>query len=85
MNGEYVVRSFLPNGVFLPCEQGLDFWHQLNLIVQSINRSRAATVLYDVRVFRYNSRVLQSTNRYDIYYWRDVCRDDLAARVDHYQ
>ena len=23
--GEYVVRSFLPNGVFLPCDQGLDF------------------------------------------------------------
>ena len=23
--GGYVVRSFLPNGVFLPCGQGLDF------------------------------------------------------------
>ena len=23
--GEYVVRSFLPNGVFLPCDDGLDF------------------------------------------------------------
>ena len=23
--GEYVVRSFLPNGIFLPCDQGLDF------------------------------------------------------------
>ena len=23
--GDYVVRSFLPNGVFLPCEHGLDF------------------------------------------------------------
>ena len=23
--GEYVVRSFLPNGVFLPCDYGLDF------------------------------------------------------------
>ena len=22
---EYVVRSFLPNGVFLPCDHGLDF------------------------------------------------------------
>ena len=22
--GEYVVRSFLPNGVFLPCDHGLD-------------------------------------------------------------
>ena len=23
--GEYVVRSFLPTGVFLPCAHGLDF------------------------------------------------------------
>ena len=23
--GEYVVRSFLPDGVFLPCDHGLDF------------------------------------------------------------
>ena len=23
--GEYVVRSFLPNGVFIPCDYGLDF------------------------------------------------------------
>ena len=23
--GEYIVRSFLPNGVFLPCDNGLDF------------------------------------------------------------
>ena len=23
--GEYVVRSFLPSGVFLPCDHGLDF------------------------------------------------------------
>ena len=22
---EYVVRSFVPNGVFLPCDHGLDF------------------------------------------------------------
>ena len=27
--GEYVVRSFLSNGVFLPCDHGLDFLHQL--------------------------------------------------------
>ena len=24
-NGDYVVRSFLPEGVFLPCDHGLDF------------------------------------------------------------
>ena len=23
--GEYAVRSFLPNGVFLPCDPGLDY------------------------------------------------------------
>ena len=27
--GEYAVRSFLPNGVFLPCDHGLDFRHHL--------------------------------------------------------
>ena len=27
--GEYVVRFFLPGGVFLPCDHGLDFLHQL--------------------------------------------------------
>ena len=27
--GEYVVRSFLPDDVFLPCDHGLDFLHQL--------------------------------------------------------
>ena len=29
--GEYVVRFPLPNGVFLPCDHGLDFLHQLIL------------------------------------------------------
>ena len=30
MYGEYiVVRCFLPDGVFLLCDHGLDFWHQL--------------------------------------------------------
>ena len=23
--GEYAVRSFLPNGIFLPCDHGLDY------------------------------------------------------------
>ena len=27
--GEYVVLSFLLNGIFLPCDHGLDFLHQL--------------------------------------------------------
>ena len=26
---EYVVRSFLPDGVFLLCDHGLDYGHQL--------------------------------------------------------
>ena len=26
--GEYVVRSFLPNGGFLPCDHRLDFLHK---------------------------------------------------------
>ena len=33
--GEYVVRSFFPNGVFLPCDHGLDF--DITLCVNSIN------------------------------------------------
>ena len=41
--GEYVVCSFLPDGVFLPCDHGLDFLHQLmrefNQFNQSINQS----------------------------------------------
>ena len=28
--GEYVVRFFLPDGVFLSCDHGLDFLYQLN-------------------------------------------------------
>ena len=28
--GEYVVRSFLPNGVFLACDHGLDFFKALH-------------------------------------------------------
>ena len=30
---EYVVRSFLPNDVFLPFDHGLDFLHQLIIII----------------------------------------------------
>ena len=26
--GEYAVRPFLPDGVFLPCDHGLDFFYQ---------------------------------------------------------
>ena len=29
VNGEYIVRFFLPDGVFLPRDHGLDFLHQL--------------------------------------------------------
>ena len=29
MESKYVVRSFFPNGVFLPCDHELDFLHQL--------------------------------------------------------
>ena len=27
--GEYVVRFPLPDGIFLPCDHGLDYLHQL--------------------------------------------------------
>ena len=37
--GEYVVRSFLPNGVFLPCDHGLEFKSVYYVRIQSINQS----------------------------------------------
>ena len=39
--GEYGVRSFLPNGVFLPCDHGLDFFTSAYVRIQSksINQS----------------------------------------------
>ena len=37
--GEYVVRFSLPDGVFLPCDHGLDFLHQL-ICEKSINQSK---------------------------------------------
>ena len=40
--GEYVVRFSLPNGVFLPCDHGLDFLHQL---MWEFNQSNNVTVL----------------------------------------
>ena len=38
--GEYVVRFFLPNGGFLPCDHGLDFLHNKHMreFNQSINQ-----------------------------------------------
>ena len=37
--GECVVRSFLPDGVFLPCDHGLDFLHQLIMYGQTYSKS----------------------------------------------
>ena len=54
MYGEYVVRSFLLSGAFLPCDHGLDVDISL-LCENSTNQPimRTAAILYDVRVFRY--------------------------------
>ena len=42
--GEYAVRSFLPNGVFLPCDHELDFFYfSLLLRENSINQLTATT------------------------------------------
>ena len=41
-NGEYVVRSFLPNGVFLPCDHRLGFLHQL---MREFNQSIKLTLI----------------------------------------
>ena len=37
--GEYVVRSLLPNGVFLPCDHGLDFLHDELIYVKIRSKS----------------------------------------------
>ena len=38
--GEYVVRSFLPDGVFLSCDHGLDFFTSAYFLCEnSINQS----------------------------------------------
>ena len=44
--GEYVVRSFLPDGVFLPCDHGLYFFY---VRIQSINRTnkKVLIIIYD--------------------------------------
>ena len=46
LNGEYTVRSFLPNdGVFLPCDHGLDYyWHQLIICQNSDIKNRQYNV-----------------------------------------
>ena len=45
--GEYVVRSFLPDGVFLPCDHELDFLHKLIYMrIQSINQSTGGSYLF---------------------------------------
>ena len=42
LSGEYVVRSFLPNGVFLPCDHGRIFYISFYVRIQSINQSKAS-------------------------------------------
>ena len=37
--GEYVVRFFLPDGVFLPCDHGLDFFTSTYVRIQSTSKS----------------------------------------------
>ena len=39
--GEYIVRSFLPNGIFLPRDHGLNFLDQLiHVTIQSIQSNK---------------------------------------------
>ena len=42
--GEYGVRSFLPDGVFLPCDHGLDFFTSAYVRIQSINQRADAEI-----------------------------------------
>ena len=43
--GKYVVRSFLPDGVFLRCDHGLFFLRQL-MCIQSINQKSFRTASF---------------------------------------
>ena len=36
--GEYVVRFFVPDGVFPPCDHGLDFFYTSYVRIQSISQ-----------------------------------------------
>ena len=48
VNGEYVVRSFLPDDdVFLPCDNRLDFLHQLYVRIQSIKK-KSTKIRFDI-------------------------------------
>ena len=40
LHGKYVVRFPLQDGVFLPCDHGLDFWYQHIICENSINQSK---------------------------------------------
>ena len=58
--GEYVVRSFLPNGVFLPCDHGLDF--EISLCENSINQYYfflSSEVANNIRSTVYNNTYVQ--------------------------
>ena len=55
--GEYVVRSFLPNGVFLPCDHGLDFLHQL---IGEFDRSKSIK-----RVIFFSDSIRESVGKFN--------------------
>ena len=50
--GEYVVRSFLPDGVFLPCNHGLFFY--ISLYENSTNQLKQI-ILCQGRIFIHDS------------------------------
>ena len=51
---EYVLRFFLPDGVFLPCDHGLDSLHQLILCDNLINQSNVVLSTMQRRFNKYS-------------------------------
>ena len=61
--GEYVVRSFLPNGVFLPCDHGIGWILDISLLLcdNSINQSIKRGLIIDS--LDYDASVTQEEKR----------------------
>ena len=71
LNGEYVVRSFLPNGVFLPCDSGWIFDISLLCEIQSINQSNEELFRLPVSIQDY-SGFIADIFRHPLFYSRVI-------------
>ena len=63
--GEYVVRFFLPDGVFLPCDHGLDL--DISLRYNSINQKNTESLRLKLLIRTYNRR--RTNERVSAWFW----------------